>query len=136
MLQPVASWGDRKPHGGIRALKRPPCQGGGVSHDHHSSFQRKLESHYPSDAGALSITATRREIPACAGMTDAHATRIGEIGARWDLRSPQCVRSAWGPDPCYGSKIHRVTRADTAHNMMRASREPANARDPPAFLFR
>ena len=41
-------------------------------------------------------------------------------GARWDLRSPQCVRSAWWPDPCYGSKIHRVTRADSCI----ASREP------------
>lgn len=52
-------------------------------------------------------------------------------GARWDLHSPHCVRSAWGPYPCNGSKIHRVTRtmvciADLARVGNRRYAEPTH----------
>ena len=91
MLQPVASWGDRKPHAGIRTLQ-----------------------------GARTVKTT--------GEARSHGS--GKLARGGTCVPHIALRSAWGPNPCYGSKIHRVTRADTAHNMMRASREPANAPRP------
>ena len=38
------------------------------------------------------------------------------------------LRTARGPDPCYGSKIHRVTRAEDSHSTARPSRERQGAR--------
>ena len=121
MLQPVASWGDRGPHGCNRSLGGRAVKGRTCSSRYGEGDQPKANGGDGTESGAAPPPRYARfPSPYRGGISEK------EIGARWDLPSPHCASVGLGAEPVLRPQDSPCHARRSRHSTSHPSREPVS----------